>query len=74
MRGIIYHTAEKLHKNGSFIVSHWVPGHADLIKNKKANLAAKLKAEKGGRQEDRWSLLAYIRKNLMQVQSTELTR
>ena len=71
---MIYCTVEKLCENGSPIVFHWIPGHTGLIGNKKANLAARLKAEKGGRQEEYWSLLAYVWKNLMQVRSTELIR
>ena len=74
LRGVIYRTAEKLCKNGSLIVIYWAPSHVDLIQNEKANLAARLKAEKEGRQEERWSSLAYMRKNLMQTRFTELTR
>ena len=37
------------------------PGHSGLEGNKKADLAAKSRAEKGGRQAERWSSIAYIK-------------
>ena len=40
---------QKLCENGSPIVFHLNPGHAGLIENKKANLEARPKAEKGGK-------------------------
>ena len=42
--------------------------------NEKADLAARNRAERGGRQAGRWSSLAYIKKNLTQARSTELTK
>ena len=75
LRGMIYLTTKKLQENGNEMVFHWVPGHAGLIGNEKANLAAKIKAEtRGGSQAERWSSLAYVKRNLMQARSTELTR
>ena len=71
---MIYYTMEKLCENGSLIVFYWVLDHTSLIRNKKVHLAIRLKAKKRDKQEEHWSLLVYIKKNLMQVQSTELTR
>lgn len=71
---MIYCTAKKLQENGSPIVFHWAPGHVGLIGNEKANSAARIRAERGGRQAERCNLLAYVKKNLMQAQSRELTR
>ncbi len=48
--------------------------HGPHRKRKKADLAARKKAEKGGKQAERWSSLAHIKKNLAQVRSTELTK
>lgn len=71
---MIYQTVEKLSENGSFIVFYWATGHAGFIENEKVNLAARLKAERRGKQEECWSLLVYVRKNLMPARSTKLTR
>ena len=46
-----------------------VPGHSGILGNQKADLAAKNRAEKGGRLTERWSSLAYIRKHLDEVRS-----
>lgn len=42
--------------------------------NEKANLAAKNKADKGGRQAERWSSLIHTKKNLADVRSMEISR
>ena len=42
--------------------------------NEKADLAAKNKAEKEGKQAERWSSLLYRKKNLTQVRATETTK
>ena len=74
LRAQIYCKAEKLKTNGHVVVCRWAPGHTGLIGNEKADLAARNKAEKGGRQAERWSSLAYIKKSLDKVRSTEITR
>ena len=51
----------------------WIPAHSDLIENDKAHLAAKSRAEKGGKQAESWSSLAYIKKNVSQIRGKELT-
>ncbi len=49
LRGQIYYKAENLMRDGHMIVCRWIPGHAGLTENEKADLAAKNKAEKGGK-------------------------
>ena len=73
LRGLIYDKARELRESGHSIVFRWIPGHSDLIGNDKAHLAAKSRAEKGGKQAESWSSLAYIKKNLSHVRSKELT-
>ena len=51
----------------------WISAHSDLIGNGKAHLAAKSRAEKGGKQAESWSSLAYIKKNVSQIRGKELT-
>ena len=74
LRAQIYYKVEKPKTNGHTVICRWVPGHTDLIGNEKADFAARDKAEKGGRQAERWSSLAHIRENLAKVRSTEITK
>ena len=74
LRGIIYRKARTLQENGHPIVLRWVPGHSGLIGNEKANLAVRNRAQRGGKQAERWSSLAYIKMNLIHARSTELIR
>ena len=73
LRGLIYDKARELQEDGHSIVFRWIPAHSDLIGNDKAHLAAKSRAERGGKQAESWSSLAYIKKNLSDVCSKELT-
>lgn len=74
MRGLIYEKAEKLGNNGHNVAIRWIPGHSGLIGNEKADQAARNKAERGGRQVERWSSLAYIRKNITEARFQELAK
>ncbi len=57
VRDLIYNRARQLQKRGHSIVFRWIPAHSDLIGNDKAHLAAKIRAEKGGKQAEGWSSL-----------------
>ena len=74
LRGQIYHRAKILHSTGHPIVCWWIPGHSGLEGNKRADLAAKSRAERGGKQAERWSSLAYIKENLAQARGRELAK
>lgn len=74
LRGIIYHTARQLQEQGHPIAFHWVPAHSGVTGNEKANLAARDRAARGGKQAERWSSLEYVKKNLIKAQATELTK
>ena len=63
-----------LQKNGHPIVLWWVPAHLGLMGNKKANLAARNRAQRRKKQAERLSSLAYIKMNQIHARSTELTR
>ncbi len=69
LRSLIYQRTEKLQSNGHHTTYFWVPGHSGIFGNEKADLAAKNRAEKGGMLTERWSSLAYIRKNVDEVRS-----
>ena len=71
-RGQIYYKAKKLKTNGYMVVCRWILGHTDLLGNKKADLAVRNKAEKGGKQAESWSLFVYIKKNLARCASQRL--
>ena len=74
LRGLIYKKSKKLESNGRQLTIRWIPSHSGLAGNDKADQAAKNRAERGGQQAERWSSLAYIRKNLVQARAQELTR
>lgn len=74
LRGQICHQATILQSTGHPIVCRWAPGHSDLEGNKKADLTANNRAEKGGKQAERWSSLAYIKENLAQARRKELAK
>lgn len=74
LRGLIYRKAEKLQSHGHSIVFGWISGHSGLIGNEKFDLAAKNRAERGGKETQRWNSLVYIKKNLAQAWSKELTK
>lgn len=64
LRGLTYQRTEKLQNNGHHTTFLWVPVHSGILGNEKADLVARNRAEKGGRLTERWSSLAYIRKNV----------
>ena len=74
LRGLIYEKAEKLESSGHYIAIRWIPSHSGAVGNENADLAARNKAERGGRQVERWSSLAHIRKKLTEARSQELAK
>ena len=56
------------------VVCQWIPSHIGLIEYEKVDLTPRNKAEKGGKQMERWSSLAYIKKNLAKVHITQITK
>lgn len=74
LRGCIYGKAEKLERNGHHVTLRWIPSHSRLTGNEKADQVAKRKAERGGKQAERWSSLAHIQRNLKKARSEELTK
>ena len=74
LRGCIYGKVEKLEKNGHHVTLRWIPSHSGLTGNEKADQMAKRKAERGGKQAERWSSLAHIQQNLTKTRSEELTK
>ena len=52
----------------------WIPRHSGLIGNEKGDLAAKNRAAKGGRSTERWSSLAYIKRNVTEMRSKGIAR
>ncbi len=50
------------------------PGHYGIIGNEKADLSARNRAEKGGKLTERWSSLAYIRRNMYEIRARNITK
>lgn len=74
LRNLIYQKAGDLQRNGHLVAIRWIPGHSGLTGNEKADLAAKNRAQRGGKQAERWSSLAYIKKNRTEIRAKELIR
>lgn len=74
LRSLIYQKAGELQDNGHPITFRWIPSHSGLIGNEKADLAAKNRAEKGGGLTERWSSLAYVRRNVTEMRSKGIAR
>lgn len=65
---------EKLKQAGYLVTFQWMPSHSGILENEKADLAAKNRAEKGGKLIERWSSLAYIRKNVDGMRSKAIAQ
>ena len=73
LRGLVYQKTEELQRIGHCITFQWIPGHSGLIGNEKADLSARSRAEKGGKLTERWSSLAYIRRNVIETLTRDLS-
>lgn len=74
LRGHVYQEMEELQQIGHPITFQWVSGHFGLIGNEKADLSARNRAEKSGKLTERWSSLAYIRRNITEMKMRYLTK
>ena len=74
LRSLVYQKTEILQRTGHPFIFQWVPGHSGLIGNEKPNLSARNRAERGGKLTERWSSLAYIKRNVCEIRSRELVR
>ena len=74
LRSIIHQKAGEFRDNGHPTIFCWISSHSGLIGNEKADLAAKNRAEKGGRLTERWSSLAYIRRNVTEMPSKDIAK
>lgn len=66
--------ARQLQEQRYSIALDWVLAHSEVTRNKKANLVAKNKVARGGKQAKRWSSLKYIKNNLIKAQDTEFMK
>ena len=65
---------EEFQQIGHLTTFQWVLGYSSVIGNEKANLSVQNRAEKGGKLTERWSLLAYIKKNMYEIRTRNMTR
>ena len=74
LRSHVYQKIENLQWTGHHIIFRWISGHSGLIGNEKANLSAPNRAKKGGKLTERWSSLAYIKRNVCDIRLRDLTK
>ena len=74
MLNLIFQKTRELEDNGNRCSFHWIPSHSGLIRNEKADLATKNRAEKGGELIEQSSLLEYVRKNVTEIRSKSIAR
>ena len=74
LRSLVYQKAETLQRTRHPIITQLIPGHSGLIGNEKANLSARNRAKRGGNLTDRWSSLAYIKRNVCPIRARELVK
>lgn len=56
------------------MIFQWIPSHIRILGYEKANLAAKNRSEKGRKLIERWSLMAYIKKNVDKIRSKAIAQ
>ena len=69
LRDLICKRTEELQSNGHHVKFIWVPGHSGILGNEKAHIVARNRAGKGEKLTERWSSLAYVRKNVDEIRS-----
>ena len=74
LRCQVYQKTEELQRTGHPITFRWIPGHSGLTGNEKANLTARNRAERGGKLTERWSSLAYVKRNISEIRSRDLIK
>ena len=74
LRDLIYKRTEELQSNGHHIKFIWVPGHSGILGNEKAHIVARNRAGKGEKLTERWSSLAYVRKNVDEIRSRAIAQ
>jgi ribonuclease HI len=67
----IYRRALELQRKHHPVTLRWVPGHANIEGNERADKAAKEAASGLGRRTARWSSLAHVRRSVTQTASTD---
>lgn len=73
VKDFFYQEATELVRSGHIVVFQWVPGHSKIEGNKRADLAAKEAACRGGKETDCWSSPTHVRKELKRTTHDELS-
>lgn len=73
VRDLVYERAKELTKNGHSVTLRWIPGHSKIEGNEKADSAAKIAEDGGGKETDCWSSLTHMKTKLKRTRLAELS-
>ena len=74
LKSLIHQKTIDLQQHGHPVTIRWIPSHVGLLGHEQADQKAKNRSGRGGKPEEQWSSLTYVKRKLIESQAQELTR